>query len=230
MEMDVLALDIKYIPLNIKNLYKTVWEISRRAILNIAEDCCTFIIHPNNGEPISLSTKSVFHLKVDRIEFGSQLKFLACLFIPERAPVDSVWKRKSIRLLGDSQDLPLNISCEIPQQSKLLKIICKNLVKKCVELFNELAKDKNNFKKCYNQFSKNIKLSKHKDSTNPKKLVSLLNCCTTACGEKLCSLDGYVSRVKENQKDLSEELKQIKYIFSDKPEKSWSLRSAPSLT
>merc|ERR1719386_373660 len=126
----------------------------------------------------------------------------------------------------DSDDLPLNVSREQLQQSKIMKVISKKLVRKILELMKKLAKEEDSgdedeeeekeekeekkdkkdeesgWSKFYKEFAKNLKMGCYEDDSNRSKLSKLLRFQTSKSEGKDISLDKYLDRMAESQESI----------------------------
>jgi molecular chaperone HtpG len=166
-------------------------------------------------------------LKHVHISVDGTIRYNSILYIPEKIPFDFYSKEfeKGLELYSngvlimnkcadllpdyfsfvkgmvDSEDLSLNISREILQHDRQLKLIAKNINKKIKsELVALLRNDREKYEKFYNSFGRQLKYGVYSDyGTHKDELQDLLMFYSSKEG-KLVTLDEYVSRMSEEQK------------------------------
>jgi molecular chaperone HtpG len=162
------------------------------------------------------------HISVD-----GAVRYNAILFIPEKIPFDYYTQEyeKGLELYSngvlimnkcadllpdyfsfvkgmvDSEDLSLNISREMLQQDRQLKLIAKNISKKIKsELQSLLKEDRQKYEEFYNSFGRQLKFGVYSDFGTNKELLQDLLLFYSSKEKKLLSLEEYVSRMPEDQK------------------------------
>lgn len=170
------------------------------------------------------------YLDVNHFSVEGNVEFKCLLYVPKRAPYDlfdgqskrntdmKLYVRrvfitdqfdelipeymKFMRGVIETDDVPLNLSRELLQQNKTIKLIGKNIVKKALDMFVNISNDADKFRTFYEQYSKNIKLGVHEDSVNREKLTTLLRYETSKSDGDLISLDEYLDNMQESQTNI----------------------------
>jgi len=189
-----------------------------------------------------------------------EVEFKSILYIPKEAPYDlyqDYYKKQSNlklyvrrvmitdefdellpRYLGfikgvvDSDSLPLNVSREMLQQNKVLKVIGKKMTRKALAMIKAMAdadkkdgdedeesedeeekkeveekeekedEEESKYTKFWKAFGKYIKMGLIEDAANRTRLAKLLRYSTSKSGDKEVSLEDYVANMKEDQKNI----------------------------
>ncbi|XP_068334635.1 heat shock protein 90-6, mitochondrial-like [Pyrus communis] len=110
----------------------------------------------------------------------------------------------------DSNDLPLNVSREILQESRIVRIMRKRLVRKAFDMILGISMSENreDYEKFWENFGKHLKLGCIEDRENHKRIAPLLRFFSSQSEDVMISLDEYLENMKPEQKD-------IYYVASD---------------
>ncbi|KAE8685233.1 Heat shock protein 89.1 isoform 2 [Hibiscus syriacus] len=121
----------------------------------------------------------------------------------------------------DSNDLPLNVSREILQESRIVRIMKKRLVRKTFDMIQgiSMSENKGDYDTFWENYGKHLKLGCIEDRENHKRLAPLLRSFSSQSEDEMITLDEYVENMKPEQKD-------IYYIATDSMN---SARNAPFL-
>merc|ERR1711937_226448 len=229
------------------NSEKAIWTKSSKEVEDSEYDSFYNTISKETDGPLSK-----MHFSAE-----GEIEFKSILFVPKKAPYDMMEQGKTkqtaiklyvrrvfitdefedmmprwlsfIKGVVDSEDLPLNVSREMLQTSKVLRVIKKKLVTKALEMIRKMAEkkkkkdkedkddkegekktpspaeeaeDNEEYLKFWKEFAKAIKLGLYEDSSNRTKLAKLLRFQTSKSGDNFTSLEKYISRMKKGQKHI----------------------------
>lgn len=104
----------------------------------------------------------------------------------------------------DSNDLPLNVSREILQESRIVRIMKKRLVRKAFDMILgiSLSENREDYEKFWENYGKHLKLGCIEDRENHKRIAPLLRFFSSQSEDEMISLDEYVENMKPEQKAI----------------------------
>lgn len=227
----------KYYTFDVVNEEKPIWLRSPKEVTKQEYHAYFKKTYDKHLEPMTYT-----HFSTE-----GEVEFKTLLFIPGMAPIGAdEGGKKNIKMyvkrvfisddfhgelfprylsfmkgVVDSDDLPLNVSRELLQESRIVRLMRKRLVKKSFDLFESLARSQNkeDYKKFYKNFGKYIKLGVTEDHDNKKRLSHFLRYYSSHHQEEMTSLKAYLDNMKPDQKCI--------YYFSSESVKS--ARNAPFL-
>lgn len=166
------------------------------------------VIHTNVEGTISfqallfIPSKAPTNFYSSDFEKGLQL-YSSGVFIMEKASDLIPEHFRFVRGLVDSQDLSLNISREILQHDRQLKVIASKIEKKIKsELLKLLRTEREKYETFFKAFGMQLKYGVYNDFGMHKELLQDLLMFYSSKEQKLVTLDEYVSRMAESQKDI----------------------------
>lgn len=149
-----------------------------------------------------IPSKTPFNFYSQDYEKGLQL-YSRSVFIMDKASELIPEYFRFVRGLVDSQDLSLNISREMLQHDRQLKVIASRVEKKIKsELLNMLKNDREEYEKFWNNFGLQLKYGVYNDYGMHKEVLQDLLMFYSSSEQKLVTLDEYVSRMKEGQEAI----------------------------
>merc|ERR1712065_19180 len=204
------------------NTAKPIWKRSKDEITEQEYNDFYKTLTGDTEDPLTY-----LHMKAE-----GEVDMSALLYIPKKAPADLFSRvsksRHNIKLyvrrvfitsdfdvlpnyLGfvrgvvDSDSLPLNVSREQLQQSKMVRSIRKKLTRRVLDTIRKMARDEDNqelFDTFTEQFGTSMKLGLLEDISNRTKLSKILRFVSSKSGDGLTSLEEYVDRMEDKQEKI----------------------------
>lgn len=214
-ENGVRTVDVETISWQRININKPLWCINPNKNSISSDEYNSLYRNITNAPCDSMAYK---HFMIE-----GNMEFMGIIYIPKKPPHDIFAPNKNkknfklyvkkifimdncnelipdwlsfVRGVIDSYDLPLNVSREMLQENKIIKVMRKKLISKTFDLLDDIYEDKILCDEFYKQYSKNLKLGIYENTDCKGKLSKYLRFYTNKYPNELQTLDSYIERLQ----------------------------------